>query len=57
MNSIIAGTDLGDRESLAAVLSPMGDVADRFTFSMIFSNDQSCSLKFVLLANSFSACG
>ena len=34
MNSIIAGIDLGDRESLATVLSPMGDVADRFTFPM-----------------------
>ena len=34
MNSIIAGIDLGDRESLATVLSPIGDVADRFTFPM-----------------------
>jgi len=34
MNSIVAGIDLGDRESLATVLSPMGDVADRFTFPM-----------------------
>jgi transposase len=34
MNSIIAGIDLGDRESLATVLSPMGDVTDRFTFPM-----------------------
>jgi hypothetical protein len=31
MNSIIAGTDLGDRESLATVLSPVGDVADRLS--------------------------
>ena len=34
MNSMIAGIDLGDRESLATVLSPIGDVADRFTFPM-----------------------
>jgi len=34
MNSIVAGIDLGDRESLATVLSPIGDVADRFTFLM-----------------------
>jgi len=34
MNSIVAGIDLGDRESLATVLSPIGDVADRFTFPM-----------------------
>ncbi len=34
LNSIFAGVDLGDRESLATVLSPMGDVADRFTFPM-----------------------
>ncbi len=34
MNSIVAGIDLGDRESLATVLSPVGDVADRFSFSM-----------------------
>jgi hypothetical protein len=27
MNSIVAGIDLGDRESLATVLSPVGDVA------------------------------
>jgi hypothetical protein len=34
MNSLVAGIDLGDRESLATVLSPIGDVADRFSFSM-----------------------
>jgi len=34
MNSIVAGIDLGDRESLATVLSPIGDVADRFSFPM-----------------------
>ena len=34
MNSIVAGIDLGDRESLATVLSPIGDVADRFVFPM-----------------------
>jgi hypothetical protein len=31
MNSLVAGIDLGDRESLTTVLSPMDDVADRFT--------------------------
>ena len=34
MNSIVTGIDLGDRENLATVLSPIGDVADRFTFPM-----------------------
>jgi len=34
MNSIVAGIDLGDRESLTTVLSPVGDVTDRFTFPM-----------------------
>jgi transposase len=34
MNSIVAGIDLGDRGSLATVLSPIGDVADRFRFPM-----------------------
>jgi transposase len=34
MNSIVAGIDLGDRESLATVLSPIGDVTDRFSFPM-----------------------
>ena len=34
MNSIVAGIDLGDRESLATVLSPIGDITDRFTFPM-----------------------
>jgi len=34
MNSIVAGIDLGDRESLTTVLSPTGDVTDRFTFPM-----------------------
>jgi hypothetical protein len=34
MNSIVTGMDLGDRESLATVLSPIGDVTDRFTFPM-----------------------
>jgi len=34
LNSIVAGIDLGDRESLATVLSPIGDVADRFSFLM-----------------------
>jgi len=34
MNSIVTGIDLGDRESLATVLSPIGDVTDRFTFPM-----------------------
>ena len=34
MNSTVAGIDLGDRESLVTVLSPIGDIADRFTFPM-----------------------
>jgi hypothetical protein len=34
MNSIVAGIDLGDKESLATVLSPVGDVTDRFSFPM-----------------------
>ena len=34
VNAIVAGIDLGDRESLTTILSPMGDVADRFTFPM-----------------------
>jgi transposase len=34
MNSIVAGIDLGDKESLATILSPIGDVADRFSFPM-----------------------
>ncbi|MGA3297045.1 MAG: transposase [Candidatus Bathyarchaeia archaeon] len=34
MNSLVAGIDLGDRESLATILSPIGDVTDRFSFPM-----------------------
>ena len=34
MNSLVAGIDLGNRESLTIVLSPIGDVRDRFTFPM-----------------------
>jgi transposase len=34
MNPTVAGIDLGDRESLTTVLSPIGDVTDRFTFPM-----------------------
>jgi len=34
MNSLVAGIDLGDRESLTTVLSPIGEVTDRFTFPM-----------------------
>jgi transposase len=34
MNSIVAGIDLGDRESLTTVLSPIGNVTDRFSFPM-----------------------
>ena len=30
----VCGIDLGDRSSLTTVLSPVGDVSDRFTFSM-----------------------
>jgi hypothetical protein len=36
MNSIVAGIDLRDRESLATVLSPVGDVADRFTAEKLY---------------------
>ena len=31
-DTAVAGIDLGDRESLATVLSATGDVADRFKF-------------------------
>jgi transposase len=34
MSSIIAGIDLGDSSSLATILSPTGEVADRFSFTM-----------------------
>jgi hypothetical protein len=34
MNSIVGGIDLGDSESLATVLSAIGDVADSFSFPM-----------------------
>jgi transposase len=40
-NGIAAGIDLGDSESLVTVLSPVGDVADRFTFPM---NDEGYTL-------------
>jgi len=33
-NTIVAGIDLGDTESLTTVLSPSGDVTDRFSFAM-----------------------
>jgi len=33
-NTIVAGIDLGDTKSLATVLSPSGDVTDRFSFAM-----------------------
>lgn len=33
-DTMVAGIDLGDRESLTTVLSPAGDVVDRFTFAM-----------------------
>jgi hypothetical protein len=33
-NTIVAGIDLGDTKSLATVLSPSGDVTDRFSFGM-----------------------
>jgi len=33
-DTMVAGIDLGDRESLITVLSPTGDVVDRFTFAM-----------------------
>jgi len=41
MNSTVAGIDLGDSESLATVLSPMGDVVKRFSFKM---NDEGLAL-------------
>jgi len=34
MNSMVAGIDLGDSESLATVLSPLGDVVKTFSFKM-----------------------
>jgi len=34
MNSTMAGIDLGDKVSWATVLSPIGDVADTFSFPM-----------------------
>jgi transposase len=34
INSIVAGIDLGDRESLTTLLSGSGDVLDRFSFPM-----------------------
>ena len=34
MNSLVAGTDVGDMESLTTVLSPIEDVTDQFTFPM-----------------------
>ncbi len=33
-NCVIAGIDLGDSSSLATVLSPVGEIADRFSFQM-----------------------
>ena len=33
-NSTIAGVDLGGSDSLATILSPGGEVADRFSFPM-----------------------
>ena len=33
-NPTVAGVDLGDSSSLAAVLSPSGDTIDRITFKM-----------------------
>jgi transposase len=34
MNHTVAGVDLGDTQSVVTVLSPAGDVMDRFTFQM-----------------------
>jgi hypothetical protein len=34
MNNVVAGIDLGDSVSAVAVLSPNGDVTDRFSFPM-----------------------
>jgi len=33
-NTMVVGIDLGDTRSLATILSPSGDVADRFSFAM-----------------------
>jgi hypothetical protein len=33
-NSLIAGIDLGDSSSLTTILTPRGDVAERFCFQM-----------------------
>jgi transposase len=33
-NCVFAGIDLGDSSSLTTVLSPAGDIADRFSFQM-----------------------
>lgn len=41
INMMVAGIDLGDRESLATVLSPTGEVVDRFSFAM---NDEGYAL-------------
>ena len=40
MNSLVAGIDLGDTESLTTVLSSIGDVMDRFSFPM---NAEGCA--------------
>jgi hypothetical protein len=40
-DSLIAGIDLGDSASLATLLTPRGDVADRFCFQM---NDEGYTL-------------
>jgi len=34
MNTIVAGIDLGDSESLATMLSPLGDVVKKFSLKM-----------------------
>jgi len=41
MNNVVAGVDLGDSESMATVISPYGDVADCFSFTM---NDEGYSV-------------
>ncbi len=46
MNSAITGIDLGDNTSLAAVLSPTGDVSDRFSFRRCYPSPTDSRLPF-----------
>lgn len=42
MNSIITGMDLGDGTSLATILSPTGDIEERFSFQL---TEQNCEME------------